>query len=339
MPVLELTRSKHIAPFCAFLAGIGEPVERLLGQAGLPSTCLDDPSTPVPTVALWRFRELAAERVGLPNITLSVIGPYRPADLGTLVPFILRAPTLLRMIEEFARLTHAESSSALLEISPRGDQGVFFSNRFRLTNQVGQWHAELYVLLWMLKIVQLVDPGWAPTTIWTSAKPTLDRVHALKSLGARPRFQSGCSGFFIPASMLALPAHRDSSGELTPDGEENHLWSTAPSGSLSGAILQLIRAYAGDGWLKVHQAAEVAGMSARTMQRGLASEGRTYSDVLAEVRATIAGEMLERTDASMSEIARELGYVDQSGFSRAFRRWASVPPTMFRAQRRGARGS
>ena len=40
---IQLTAAKHARPFAAFLAKNGEPVERVLDEAGLPPTCLDDP--------------------------------------------------------------------------------------------------------------------------------------------------------------------------------------------------------------------------------------------------------------------------------------------------------
>jgi hypothetical protein len=94
---IQLTASRHILPFAAFLAGEGEPVGRLLRQAGLPATCLDDPKNLVPTAALWRFRELAAARVGSPSLTLTVMKPLDLFELGDVGRALLPAPTLLRM--------------------------------------------------------------------------------------------------------------------------------------------------------------------------------------------------------------------------------------------------
>jgi AraC-like DNA-binding protein len=48
----------------------------------------------------------------------------------------------------------------------------------------------------------------------------------------------------------------------------------------------------------------------------------------------MARELLEDTEATMSEIAEQLGYSDQGNFTRAFHRWASVSPTEFRARLR-----
>jgi AraC-like DNA-binding protein len=47
----------------------------------------------------------------------------------------------------------------------------------------------------------------------------------------------------------------------------------------------------------------------------------------------MAGELLESTDATMSEIANQLGYIHQGDFTPAFRRWAAEPSSEFRRQR------
>jgi AraC-like DNA-binding protein len=330
MGSVQLTHSKHIFPFAAFLAQNGEPVGRLLLQAGLPSTSLDDLKTPVPTSAIWRFRELAARCTGLPNITLSVMAPYEIAGLGAVGQAVLRQPTLARMIEEFQRLVATESATAAISIQPR-EGGVVFSVHFALRHQQGEWHAELYLLLWMLKIVRLVDRSWCPTEICCMSKSNPDRVNAMAALTPRPRFDQCYTGFPIPASMLPLSY----TGSEPVNIDERDLWSTAPSDSFAGATKQLVKAYAADGWLTVNQASDASGVGLRTLQRRLSAEGTTYLEVLEDARAEIATELLENTDAPLSEIATKLGYSNQSNFTRAFLRWASVLPSEFRARRRG----
>jgi AraC-like DNA-binding protein len=338
MKNVEITHSKHIIPYTRFLLGNGEPVERLLRQAGLPITCLEDAKTPLPTAALWQFRELAAVRTGLPNLTLNVVADMQFADLGAIADAVASAPTLLKMLQVFVRLVRTETSTATLDLQPCACDGIYFVDRLALRNVQGEWHAELYVFLWMLKMVQLVDPMWSPTEIWFVSKANPDRVRAIESLGAKPRFGECCTAFPIPASMLALPPKSCKCIPGNRNCEEEHLWSAAPSDTFSGAVRQLIRAYAGGGWLSVKEASEVAGTSIRTMQRRLCAGATTYSSLLEEVRAELAGNLLENTDAPMSEISEQLGYGDPGNFTRAFCRWAGVPPTVFRAQRRAMPG-
>ena len=68
-------------------------------------------------------------------------------------------------------------------------------------------------------------------------------------------------------------------------------------------------------------------------QRRLALEEETFSGLVERTRAEMAGELLETTDAPISEIARQLGYANQGNFTRAFHRWAGVSPSAFRRQR------
>jgi AraC-like DNA-binding protein len=91
--------------------------------------------------------------------------------------------------------------------------------------------------------------------------------------------------------------------------------------------------------LTIDQVSDALGTSPRTLQRQLAAEGRTYSEVLDEIRAESASDLLETTDASLSQIAEQLGYSNLSNFNRAFRRWAAVSPRAFRRQRWGSASS
>jgi AraC-like DNA-binding protein len=334
---LNLTASRHILPFAAFLANRGERLSPLLAKSGLPSTCLDDPAKLVPTAALWRFRELAAKLTGASNLSLDVMAPLDLSELGPVARSLLRAPTLRKTIEDFKRIAFAESSTAILDLTPWRNADFFFSVRFNLTHQLGEWQSELYLLMWMLKIVRLVDPEWSPTEIWCIAKGAPDRVQAIESLAARPRFSQCCTGFPIPGSMLALPLGQSRPRERSQAVDKAVLWSTAPSDSTAGAVKQLIQAYADDRWLTAEQASDALGMNLRALQRQLAAEDQTYSAIFEETRAEAAASLLEGAEASLSEIARCLGYSNLSNFNRAFRRWAAVSPREFRAQRQEKR--
>jgi AraC-like DNA-binding protein len=199
----------------------------------------------------------------------------------------------------------------------------------------GEWHAEVYLLMWMLKIVRLVDETFSPREIWCVSNATPERLEGIGSLTARPLFNRQCTGFPIPDSMLALPPKRRASAIGNPERDKARLWSMAPSDSAAGAIRQIVKAYANDRWLTIEEAADAVGLNVRTLQRQLRGEGKTYFVLADETRAEIARELLDESDLSLSEIAERTGYSDLSNFNRAFRRWSEVSPREFRAQRRG----
>jgi AraC-like DNA-binding protein len=69
------------------------------------------------------------------------------------------------------------------------------------------------------------------------------------------------------------------------------------------------------------------------LQRLLAEQGLSYSQILAEARRRLAVDWLENTDKPIGEIAFDLGYTDSSNFSRAFHREVGLTPRAFRSNR------
>ncbi|MFW6775501.1 helix-turn-helix domain-containing protein [Nocardioides sp. CPCC 205120] len=67
------------------------------------------------------------------------------------------------------------------------------------------------------------------------------------------------------------------------------------------------------------------GLSERTLRRRLAGEGTSYSELLDEVRSTLAAELLATT-LSLDDVALRLGYAEASSFIHAHRRWTGRTP-------------
>jgi AraC-like DNA-binding protein len=66
----------------------------------------------------------------------------------------------------------------------------------------------------------------------------------------------------------------------------------------------------------------------------LSAEGTTYTDAFERTRAEMAGELLQKTDMLIAEIARRLGYESPGNLTRAFKRWSGVSPRVYRQQRK-----
>jgi AraC-like DNA-binding protein len=79
-------------------------------------------------------------------------------------------------------------------------------------------------------------------------------------------------------------------------------------------------------------AARLFHMTPRTLHRRLVDEGTSYRELLESVRHTLAVEHVNSGRFSMDEIAYRLGYTDLANFRRAFKRWESVPPSVFRSR-------
>ena len=58
----------------------------------------------------------------------------------------------------------------------------------------------------------------------------------------------------------------------------------------------------------------------------------TYEKLLDEVRMELAIRLIQDGKLNLGRIAFELGFLDPSSFTRAFRRWTAMSPTAFREQ-------
>ena len=71
-------------------------------------------------------------------------------------------------------------------------------------------------------------------------------------------------------------------------------------------------------------------MHPRTLQRALASEGVTFESLRTEVYREAMLTYLRDTDIPLAEVARALGYADQSVLTRTCARWFGTTPARIR---------
>lgn len=63
--------------------------------------------------------------------------------------------------------------------------------------------------------------------------------------------------------------------------------------------------------------------------------GRTASEVLTEIRMTLAGRKLEQTSLSVAAVGEEVGYHSDAAFQRVFKRYHGITPSKWRAMHAG----
>jgi AraC-like DNA-binding protein len=72
----------------------------------------------------------------------------------------------------------------------------------------------------------------------------------------------------------------------------------------------------------------------KTLQRRLSDEGTTFATLVDQVRKDAADRYLRTTGMSLSHLARELGYAEQSVLTRSCKRWFGSGPAAYRNQTR-----
>jgi AraC-like DNA-binding protein len=148
--------------------------------------------------------------------------------------------------------------------------------------------------------------------------------------GFEPGAPSGVE-ITLDGALLSRPLPMAAPGIV--DGVERHLSQLVPKAAAEvpwvQTIEQMLRAVDGV-QLSVKDVAARLGVSARTVDRRLADEGRAFAELRDAVRLERARALLADPTLSVAQVAQRLGYRDAANFSRAFRRQTGMPPSAFR---------
>jgi len=327
MSQVPLSRAAQLVPFISLLDRIGAPIDRGIERHRLPPVLREEPLTLLSTYAHAAFVEDMALREGIDDFhwleqcrDLSIIPGVARG--------VCRARTLfdaLVVVTERARLD-ASGSKGWLEY-----QQDTISLHYRsavLPGTPGADHLALIRTGVAISIVRLfAGPDWLPAECGLpfggDIRPLLG-----SELGNLPIRRMADSGWIrIPRSLLALPP-RPSQPIAAQIGTMD---LETPAVDLVGSLEQALGPYACEGGPSIREAAALAGMSARSLQRHLARADISYRSLLQRVKFSLARELLARPDVKMAEIAREVGYRDQAHFTRFFRSYAGMCPTEYRA--------
>src|SRR5215212_6441678 len=72
------------------------------------------------------------------------------------------------------------------------------------------------------------------------------------------------------------------------------------------------------------------GVNPRTLERHLSYQGTTFREISRQVQLQ-ASQRLLKTGASVSDVAKALGFSEISAFTRAFRRWSGETPSSWKS--------
>lgn len=311
------------------------PVESLLRSSDLACFPIEDPTAPIPVLNAARFFRAVACQEG-PDIGCRVIHAASVQELALLGRVALGARTpheaLRRIIaalpnhcshEQFS-LSPAPGGILLREIwTVRLDPETLHVVHQFNTAMIGTLCAMTGIQTPVFNRIEMVphpEFGLEHLRPWfgavLTASPTRTLALTIPQTVAERRFA-------VPSrDRMAVPGPAD--------------WSPLRGdGTLSGTVRPVLAAMLGDAPPSIDRLATAAGLSVRTLQRRLSSEGSSFSALLDDVRRQEALRDLAQGHGSICGLANDLGYSRQAALTRAVRRWTGKAPRHYRADAPG----
>ena len=285
----------------------------------------------IPAEAAVALLEATAARSGRDDIGLRLAELRRLSHLGPL-SLVLREESSMRnaltqlirherMYNE-ALHTRMQVADGVATVRVELDLGVVTPDRQSVDLAVGVLHSLLR---------ELAPPTWRPLSVTFSHSPPTDGTLAARMFGGLARYDRDFDGVTFAEADLDIRL-----GDADPQmlAYTQRMLADAgsdDSGGVSRKTRQLVEMLLPTGRCSVEQVARSLGVDRRTVHRRLDAEGTSFTEVVDDTRAALAGHLVAGRRYSMTEIATILGFSSPSNFSRWFRGRFDCTPREWRS--------
>ncbi len=321
---LETFSPGALQPFVNCLVKRGIPAQRYLKRHHIPLELISSEREKIFKRQAYGFFRDVAEQEGLAGFGFLDGDPYAIDDLGMLGQATLQAATFKEGLLIFSSLlaSVAEGNRMWLEQGPELSWIWCRTYGLERTDYVPD-HTTILVLRALVRVV--AGPEWQPPLVRFYTMP-LDKIENFLGFGeTNIEFLQEATGLAFPTALMARRMSRTRPHEQIIESMDDP--PPTASAKLEAVIASL---YKSRYPASIDLLAEIIGSSRVTLYRALTREGTNYRLLVNRVSFKMARELLEHSNLSINEIARELGYSSSSNFIRAFQRMSGLSPAVYR---------
>jgi AraC-like DNA-binding protein len=327
-------RASTLRGFSALVSALGGSGPELLAENGLDEKEIARRDAFVSVRLLERLLEDAASRLAVPDFGLRMAGQQELHFLGPVAIAMENARTIGEAVECAKRYLFIHSPALSVEpiADPLGNPKLI-GLRYRLDTAdaspqttdygIGIVHRVMVLINggapYGLQSVQLPHPCLAPKTAYS------------EFFGAQVRFGTTSAVLRIPRQLLSAPVSGGNEllRDIAIDYLETHFGhKNVP---VSELVAEIVADHLSSDSPDLPKVARLLRLHPRTLQRILATEGKTFNDIVDEVRQTQTLNLITKTNLSFSQIATRVGMREQSSLARAVRRWFHTSPSRLRS--------
>jgi len=315
------------------IAELGGTPDRVARAAGVDPRAFVDPDIAINGGVVATYFELAAMHCGADDFGLRLARRQGLQILGPVWILARSASSIREALDDIA--SHMGFFASTLALNLREEKAsvaLCYDARLPGTTPSRQI-IELGLASFCLELRNSLGPSWRPTAVQFRHAAPADASSHRQIFGDMVLFNQDRNALLIDKDSCSKPlreqntrAYRALSSSLRMQTPED-----APCDEVRVELA--IRALLPTGRFDLPSVAAEIGLTARTLQERLKKRGRSFQNIIDEIRVELAEKYLRNSRLSASEIAELLHFADSSAFSRFMKAKAGATPSDIRKGR------
>jgi AraC-like DNA-binding protein len=331
---MSVVRGTALSNYPSLVAELGGDPAALLRAAGVRNQDVGNYDAFIPYLAAIQAIESAARATDTPDFGRRLAQRQGIEILGPVGVAARTAATVADAVRIFSTYMAAYSPVIAIDLSPLDDpQRSFLTIVFLLDRAPPHPQTTELSLGVSLRVLRfLMGSDYTPLAVHLPHDPLTPKAEYVQYFGCTPHFAERTAGFIVRTADLGRPLRRD---VVAHEAIVDYLNGITPRGAgIAESVRTIVRQLLPTGAATLEEVAEQFRLHPKTLQRRLADEGTTFAALLDQVRKDAADRYLRATGISLSHLARELGYAEQSVLTRSCKRWFGTGPADYRNQTR-----
>lgn len=331
---MSVVRGTALSNYPKLVAELGGDPAALLRAAGVQERDVGTYDAFIPLRAAIRALEAAAEGTTTPDFGRRLAQRQGIETLGPVGAAARTAATVADALAIFNTFMAAYSPVITINIMPLADRTQSFIAVEFLIDEATRCPQTIELALGVsLRVFRLLlGTEYPALAVHLTHDPLTPAADYVRYFGCTPHFAERAAGFTVRAADLGLPLHRD---DVAHRAIVDYLSEITPlDAGVVESVRTIVRQLLPTGTATLDVVAEQFHLHPKTLQRKLAEEGTVFAALVDRVRKDTADRYLSNTGISLTHLARELGYAEQSVLTRSCKRWFGTGPATYRRQTR-----
>lgn len=306
----------------------------LLGRVSVDAAVLADPEARVPLSVQHAACELAVELSGDPALGLHWARRLTERTFAPVSHLIAHSPSLREGLEMLARYSRLLSDFTPYQVIVRDDNLILqWLPMVGVSPTMQRFSAEMG-LGGFCQLFRSFDGAARPLRVCFEYPAPDYRAEYTRFFEGKECFDQPFTGIVFDGTLLDAPAPQrdDDVREALEELAEQRLHRITRSTPYASRVRDFLVQEAWPHRTDMKSVARAMDLSVRSLRRHLASEGKSYAEVLTEALGIVAKHFLRDPRRTIREIAYEMGFSDTSTFHRAFKRWTGTTPAAYREE-------